>query len=115
MESKNLNIICQENPSKVFEDDFLNFLVESLLFLHTLRPLVYMTHILKILKYKSPNKLSDIIEKTKDKELKTYLQKNSDQKSLDTLFKNRNKKSSNDQYDFLILFFSPFKRFKKRL
>ena len=98
-------IYCQEEPGKIFMDkDFLDFLIDKpVIFAHPPSFSLYSSYFEKILKYKSPNSLSNLKTFIEDKDLKYYLEKYHDQKDLNELLENINsKKSFKDENDFLM-------------
>jgi len=117
IESEKVKVFCQEDPSKIFLDkDFLDFLINKpVIFAHPPSFSLYDSYFEKILKYKSPNTLSDIIRSIEDIEFKSFLEKYSDQKDLSSLFqKIECKRTLIDENEFLMsAFFHLSKNSKK--
>ena len=104
-DSPNLKIYSEDEPKDIFEDqEFLDFLINKpVIFAHPPSFSLYDSYFEKILKYKSPNTLSDIIRNIEATDLKKFLEKNSDQKNLSQLLDTINKKKSfNNRNDFLM-------------
>ena len=103
--SPNLKIYCEKDPSKLFEDkEFLDFLINKpVIFAHPPSFSLYNSYFEKVLKYKSPNSLFDIIKNIENDDLNSFIEKYSDQNDLNGLLNTINhKKSFNDKNDFLM-------------
>ena len=104
-DSPNLKIYSKDEPKDIFEDqEFLDFLINKpVIFAHPPSFSLYDSYFEKVLKYKSPNTLSDIIRNIEATDLKKFLEKNSDQNNLNQLLDSINKKKSfNNRNDFLM-------------
>ena len=116
-ESNNLKVFCEKEPSNLFKNkDFLNFLINKpVIFAHPPSFSLYDSYFQKILKYKSPNSTSDLIENLESADLKSFFERNLDQNSLnDILNKINNKKSFTDKNEFLMSAFCQISKKPKK-